>query len=72
VADIITKQNSKPLFLSVFVLKVKNVSYFYINQNKQIYFQSINKNYTYWIQRWEVLDPVLSMMLLKISEILKR
>jgi beta-lactamase class A len=72
VAVIITKQNSKPLFLSVFALNVKNVSYFYINQNKQIYFQSINKNYTYWIQRWEVLDPVLSMMLLKISEILKR
>jgi beta-lactamase class A len=72
VAVIITKQNSKPLFLSVFALNVKNVSYFYINQNKQIYFQSINKNYTYWIQRWGVLDPVLSMMLLKISEILKR
>jgi beta-lactamase class A len=72
VVVIITKQNSKPLFLSVFVLNVKNVSYFYINQNKQIYFQSINKNYTYWTQRWEVLDPVLSMMLLKISEILKR
>jgi beta-lactamase class A len=72
VAVIITKQNSKPLFLSAFALNVKNVSYFYINQNKQIYFQSINKNYTYWIQRWEVLDPVLSMMLLKISEILKR